>query len=70
MLQRILIFLGIVLIPVTFFSYVPGLLHQKAVITSNGGCTGVAGGSGPLYAKWLFALVNLVCMRLRSLYSC
>jgi hypothetical protein len=49
------------LIPVTFFSYIPGLI-QKAVASAAGGCTGVSRGSGPLSLKWPFALVNLVCL--------
>lgn len=55
----VLIIMGIVLIPTTFFSYVPGLV-QKGVMSGSGGCTAVARGTGPLAAKWPFALVNLV----------
>lgn len=58
-LKWVLISMGIVLIPTTFFSYVPGLA-QRGVMSGSGGCTAVARGDGPLAAKWTFALVNLV----------
>jgi hypothetical protein len=48
----------LVLIPVTVFSYAPGLIQVPVVI--NGGCTAVSRGGGALSYKWTFALVNLV----------
>ncbi|KAJ7159030.1 hypothetical protein C8R43DRAFT_1178780 [Mycena crocata] len=48
----------IVLIPVTVFSYVPGLVQVPVVV--DGGCTAVSRGGGPLSYKWTFALVNLL----------
>ncbi|KAJ6622820.1 hypothetical protein B0H10DRAFT_1787607, partial [Mycena sp. CBHHK59/15] len=48
----------IVLIPVTVFSYAPGLMQVPVVV--NGGCTGVSSGHGPLSYKWTFALANLI----------
>ncbi|KAJ7592079.1 hypothetical protein C8J56DRAFT_1046458 [Mycena floridula] len=46
------------LIPVTVFSYVPGLVQVPVVV--NGGCTAVSRGDGPLEKKWTFALANLL----------
>lgn len=58
-LQWVLYVMGTFLIPTTFFSYVPGLIQMPVV--RNGGCIAVSRGTGPLSAKWTFALVNLVC---------
>ncbi|KAJ7129295.1 hypothetical protein C8R44DRAFT_614484 [Mycena epipterygia] len=48
----------IVLIPVTVFSYAPGLTQVPVVV--DGGCTAVSRKTGPLSFKWTFALGNLV----------
>ncbi|KAJ7085516.1 hypothetical protein B0H15DRAFT_377610 [Mycena belliarum] len=48
----------LVLIPVTIFSYGPGLVQVPVIV--NGGCTAVSKGGGPLSFKWTFALVNLI----------
>ncbi|KAJ7094500.1 hypothetical protein B0H15DRAFT_946913 [Mycena belliarum] len=48
----------IVLIPVTVFSYAPGLIQIPVVV--NGGCTAVSRSGGVLSHKWTFALVNLI----------
>ncbi|KAJ7441097.1 hypothetical protein FB451DRAFT_1414760 [Mycena latifolia] len=48
----------LVLIPVTVFSYAPGLSQVPVVV--DGGCTAVSRGGGPLSYKWTFALVNLI----------
>ncbi|KAJ7081152.1 hypothetical protein B0H15DRAFT_1024930 [Mycena belliarum] len=48
----------LVLVPVSVFSYGPGLVQIPVVV--NGGCTAVSGGAGPLSHKWTFALVNLL----------
>ncbi|KAJ7129882.1 hypothetical protein C8R43DRAFT_1240040 [Mycena crocata] len=48
----------IVLIPVTVFSYAPGLIQVPVVV--KGSCTAVSRGGGPLSYKWTFALVNLL----------
>ncbi|KAJ7085359.1 hypothetical protein B0H15DRAFT_373005 [Mycena belliarum] len=50
--------MSLVLIPVTIFSYGPGLVQVPVVV--NGGCTAVSRGGGPLSFKWTFALVNLI----------
>ncbi|KAJ7077679.1 hypothetical protein B0H15DRAFT_861497 [Mycena belliarum] len=47
----------LVLIPVSVFSYAPGLAQVPVVV--NGGCTAVSKDNGPLSHKWTFALVNL-----------
>ncbi|KAJ7082032.1 hypothetical protein B0H15DRAFT_1024614 [Mycena belliarum] len=50
--------MSIALVPVTVFSYAPGLIQIPVVV--NGGCTAVSGTGGPLSHKWTFALVNLL----------
>ncbi|KAJ7866223.1 hypothetical protein B0H14DRAFT_2573497 [Mycena olivaceomarginata] len=57
--RNVIIDLLVLLIPVTFFSYIPSLI-QKPALTSAGGCTGVSRGTGPLALKWPYALVNLI----------
>lgn len=57
-LKYIWMAMTIVLIPVTVFSYAPGLIQVPVVV--KGSCTAVSRGGGPLSYKWTFALVNLV----------
>ncbi|KAJ7240539.1 hypothetical protein C8J57DRAFT_1371231 [Mycena rebaudengoi] len=56
--QYIWMGMTLALIPVTVFSYAPGLIQVPVVV--NGGCTAVSRGGGPLSYKWTFALVNLL----------
>ncbi|KAJ7078738.1 hypothetical protein B0H15DRAFT_532850 [Mycena belliarum] len=51
-------FMCVVLVPVTVFSYAPGLIQIPVVV--NGGCTAVSRTGGALSHKWTFALVNLI----------
>ncbi|KAJ7076723.1 hypothetical protein B0H15DRAFT_805457 [Mycena belliarum] len=48
----------VALVPVSVFSYGPGLVQVPVVV--NGGCTAVSSSGGALSHKWTFALVNLL----------
>ncbi|KAJ7082637.1 hypothetical protein B0H15DRAFT_785550, partial [Mycena belliarum] len=56
--QYIWMGMTIALIPVTVFSYAPGLIQVPVVV--NGGCTAVSRTGGALSHKWTFALGNLI----------